>query len=263
MKLRRAEVDTQFWQEWWDRKAARLRSDIELDRGVTRQPLELERRATQRFLAALRPASTDCLLDVGCGTGVNLERVAPLVDRAIGIDLSEGMLRRARMRMEYLNLANVALVHGNVADLKFQPNSFDKVICTSVTQYLGDNDCQKALQEMVRVAKPGAILILHIKNSRSLYGLSLRVAKPLARWCGRNAQPDVYRSAAWYEKWLDRFGASVIDYDSFGIFTFVPLSRPVVDAILHLEVNWIRSRWLKRFGVNYHITAQVREKTES
>ena len=62
-------------------------------------------------------ARTDShVLDVGCGAGQTLCRLAARVQEAWGIDLLETVLRAARLRATAAGLANVTLVHGNVAE---------------------------------------------------------------------------------------------------------------------------------------------------
>lgn len=246
-----------FWETWWDERAKRSRSDLEVDRGVSAQPLEVERRSEQQFLAALRPAPGDRVLDAGCGTGVNICKISPLVKEVVAIDLSKEMLGRAQKRIDAAKLRNVTLLKGGISRLEFRDNNFDKIICTSVLQYLDDNECRAALRECIRVCKPGGTLVIHAKNKTSLYGLSLMILKPVAKLFGRNRTPDVYRSRQWYERTLETFGGSIVGYDSFGIFTFVPLNRWLVRVILEIEAKRVRSMWLKRFGVNYKMTVRV------
>ena len=50
----------------------------------------------QAALDALALESGDRLLDVGCGSGAAVRHAAPTVERAIGVDLSPGMIERAR-----------------------------------------------------------------------------------------------------------------------------------------------------------------------
>ena len=53
---------------------------------------DLEAACVRRWLNGAR------VLEAGCGTGLLLERVRRFAPRAIGLDLSRGMLRRARAR---------------------------------------------------------------------------------------------------------------------------------------------------------------------
>ena len=80
----------------------------------------LYREARAAAAAALRLAHGDAVLDVPCGTGQSL---AALVDgagprgRVVGVDLSDGMLREARRRVEKQAWSNVELVAGDVGAL--------------------------------------------------------------------------------------------------------------------------------------------------
>jgi SAM-dependent methyltransferase len=69
------------------------------------------------------------VLDIGCGAGFTLCRLAPKVAEIWGIDQDEALLEAARQRVAKLNLANAKLVLGNVAvadDLKQLPDdAFD------------------------------------------------------------------------------------------------------------------------------------------
>ncbi len=50
-------------------------------------------------LGALAPGPDDQLLDVGCGSGAAVRAAAATVDRAVGVDLSPGMIDRLIMRV--------------------------------------------------------------------------------------------------------------------------------------------------------------------
>ena len=91
------------------------------------------------LLALVREAAgeevrVDAALDLGCGTGLMGERLRPLTKRLVGIDLSFGMLEKARRKGLY-----DALVQGNVADPSIVPaERFDLVAAADVLIYLGD-----------------------------------------------------------------------------------------------------------------------------
>src|SRR3712207_5043356 len=53
----------------------------------------------RKALEELDPRAGDRVLDVACGAGALVVEVAPHVERAVGIDLSEGMLELARDRL--------------------------------------------------------------------------------------------------------------------------------------------------------------------
>ena len=107
-----------------------------------------------RTLAALdaRPGlapRAQRVLDVGCGTGVLLER---LPGPSVGLDRSPAMLARARRR-----LPHAPLVVGDAAALPFPDASFDAAVTNSALHYL--DDPAAAVRELVRVTKPGGAVV--------------------------------------------------------------------------------------------------------
>lgn len=102
----------------------------------------------------------DRVLDVGCGTGDDVIRMAGIVGpfgRAVGLDLSESMIEQARQRSEGSDLP-VEFVPGSAYDLPFPDASFDACRCERVLQHL--DEPLKAIQEMVRVVRPGGRVLL-------------------------------------------------------------------------------------------------------
>jgi len=101
----------------------------------------------------------DQVLDMGCGTGIDIpllyRRVGP-EGRVVGIDLSQGMICRARKRISRNPSVNIPLVRGNALYLPFESNSFDAVFCDYLISTL---PAVIAIKEAFRVAKPGASMV--------------------------------------------------------------------------------------------------------
>ncbi|HLB29282.1 MAG TPA: methyltransferase domain-containing protein [Dehalococcoidia bacterium] len=77
--------------------------------------------------------------------------------RVYGLDISEGMLAQARKKLAALPY-EVELLWGNAEDLPYPDNSFDAVLNFGALNFITDR--KKAIDEMVRVAKPGAKIVL-------------------------------------------------------------------------------------------------------
>ena len=103
------------------------------------------------------------VLEAGCGTGLLLEQVERVASHAVGVDLSRGMLERARQR-------GLSVVQGSVTALPFADASFDTVYSMKVLAHVPDIDL--ALREMARVTRPGGHLVLEFYNRWSLRYLS-------------------------------------------------------------------------------------------
>jgi ubiquinone/menaquinone biosynthesis C-methylase UbiE len=105
------------------------------------------------------------LLEVGCGTGLLLRRFAQVTKSARGIDLSPGMLEKARER-------GLDVRTGSATDLPFPDASFDVTCSFKVLAHVPD--IEKALREMIRVTRPEGTVIAEFYNPYSLRGLVKR-----------------------------------------------------------------------------------------
>jgi len=124
---------------------------------------DLELQVTVPFARGAR------VLELGCGTGLILARVAEVADEAVGIDLSEGMAQHARERGLDVHI-------GSVCQLPFEDDEFDLTYSFKVLAHVPDIDA--ALREAARVTKPGGHLLLEFYNPWSLRYLAKRVAGP-------------------------------------------------------------------------------------
>jgi SAM-dependent methyltransferase len=106
------------------------------------------------------------VLEVGCGTGLILQRIAPLAREARGIDLSPGMLAAARAR-------GLDVLEGSATELPFGDATFDLVYSFKVLAHVPDIGL--ALREVERVLKPGGIAALEFYNPWSLRYLARRL----------------------------------------------------------------------------------------
>jgi phosphatidylethanolamine/phosphatidyl-N-methylethanolamine N-methyltransferase len=120
------------------------------------------------------------LLEIGIGTGLTLPRY-PSGISITGIDVSEGMLEKAREKVEELKLKNVDLKLMSAESLDFPDNSFDRVFAPSVLSVV--NDPVKVLDEMVRTCKPGGYIcaVAHFAGQRPETKLIDKVFEPFTQ----------------------------------------------------------------------------------
>src|SRR3989454_202143 len=109
----------------------------------------------------------ESVLEVGVGTGLALP-CYPRTCEVVGIDLSAGMLARCRQRVQELGLAHVTLHRMDASAMEFPDDSFDAVMAAYVVTAVPDY--RMAMQEMVRVCKPGGRIILlnHFSNGNPI-----------------------------------------------------------------------------------------------
>ncbi len=122
------------------------------------------------------------VLEVGCGTGLVLQRVATFARSAKGIDLSPGMLEKARER-------NLDVTLGSATELPFADESFDVTCSFKVLAHIPE--IEKALSEMTRVTRPGGYVLAEFYNPYSLRGLVKRFG-PAGRVADAAAESDVF-----------------------------------------------------------------------
>ncbi|MBM3779315.1 MAG: class I SAM-dependent methyltransferase [Acidimicrobiia bacterium] len=112
------------------------------------------------------------ILDCGCGTGVNLELLAPY-GRAVGLDLTESGLHMARR-------AGRPLVRASVVHLPYRSESFDLVTSFDVLQSVQEDAA--AMAEMARVLRPGGALVLTLAAFELLRGDHSVLAREVRRY---------------------------------------------------------------------------------
>lgn len=106
-------------------------------------------------ILALQPQR---VLEIGCGTGMLLARVAPRCTAYVGIDFSQTALDHIRaMKQRVAGLDHITLLERTADDLAdLATQSFDTVVINSVVQHFPDVDyLLRILKGAVRLVKPG------------------------------------------------------------------------------------------------------------
>lgn len=143
-----------------------------------------EDQARTEILDPLEPCGK--VLEVSVGPGVNLPymREYPAVREIHGLDLSNGQLAGCRRFARQRNWP-VHLYQGNAECLPFQNNVFDSVFHVGGINFF--NDKQKAITEMIRVAKPGAKILICDETERGARGYELTLPGFKSSFKGRRA----------------------------------------------------------------------------
>jgi phosphatidylethanolamine/phosphatidyl-N-methylethanolamine N-methyltransferase len=131
----------------------------------------LERRVMRRWRELIwREVCGGHVLEVGIGTGYNTPYYPPGLSVA-AVDVSLGMLRRTRAKLESKGMDVPALAQMDVQHLAFADGSFDCAVATLV--FCGVPDPVQGLRELARVVRTGGRIIL-LEHMRA-------ASKPLAR----------------------------------------------------------------------------------
>lgn len=111
------------------------------------------------------------VLEVGCGTGLILGRVASFARTATGIDLSAGMLAKATER-------GLAVSQGSATSLPIRDASVDVAYSFKVLAHVAE--IERAMAELARVVRPGGWVLAEFYNARSLRRLVKWLKPPTA-----------------------------------------------------------------------------------
>jgi ubiquinone/menaquinone biosynthesis C-methylase UbiE len=116
----------------------------------------------EQALAELGLGPGTHLLDAGCGAGELAIAMAPRVQpggRVVGVDLNADTINLARDAAAAAGV-EVDFRIGDIRDLPCAENEFEAVRCERVFQHLERADWPRAAAELIRVARPGAIIQL-------------------------------------------------------------------------------------------------------
>lgn len=219
-----------FWQGWREGSSPYRQLKSECDRSLT--------------LEALQLGDGERVLEVGCGYGFisrALRNSAKV--RWVGLDRSESMIRKLRASLP--ELRSEALI-GDANHLPFPANSFDKVLCTGVLMHLSDE--LSALREMVRVLRPGGLLVCSMNNALSPFSLPARLKNRLKKDFIQN-----FHLPGTYQRYFRRLGLQLLQLRGDSVFATMslqlgPYSFPPSRAFstLHALDQWTvrRFAWL-------------------
>jgi SAM-dependent methyltransferase len=159
------------------------------------------------------------ILDVGCGTGEAVLRLAPLYPQAslLGVDLEEAHLEPARARCAGFG-PRVQFQSDDALALSLPADTFDLVVSRHVLQSVPD--APRAVAEMARVAKPGGRLHLLAED----YGML---------WC----HPTAHDSDEFWQRLPLEFGRTIgvdnhVGRTMFTVLTDLGLAEITVDYVV-------------------------------
>ena len=108
----------------------------------------------------------DIILDVGCGGGININRMAKKAKMVYGVDYSIESVNLSReVNRQEIYDGRVKVLEGNVASLPFEDNTFD-IVTAFETVYFWP-DIEKCFGEVKRVLKPGGTFLIGMESNGS------------------------------------------------------------------------------------------------
>lgn len=114
----------------------------------------------RRAIAELQLKPGNLVVELGCGTGINFERLEREVGpggRLIGVDITPEMLEQARSRVQESEWKNVTLVESDMAEFEF-PAEVDGIISAGALSYVSEYD--QVVAKAARSLRPGGRLVI-------------------------------------------------------------------------------------------------------
>jgi phosphatidylethanolamine/phosphatidyl-N-methylethanolamine N-methyltransferase len=144
----------------------------------------LVRRRIARAVSHMPIRPADQILDLGIGTGVSLDYYPLDRGRVIGVDLSGGMLRKAREKIRERGLPNALVFQADAMRLPFADDTFDHVFMSHVISVVSDP--YRLIQETQRVAKPNAriVIVNHFQSTNRFIAMFEKWLCPLCTRLG-------------------------------------------------------------------------------
>ena len=226
-------------------------------RSVNESNLQSERPPAAEFLRALRAAQGDVLadmvrdtgiadgmrvLDVGCGDGFFMKRIARLIGpsgQIVGLDIDARALRAAAANCRGLGVP-YALVQGQSCSLPFPDRCFDA--CFSALSFFDFSDPVSVVRSMCRVTRGGGTVavIEHDFNHQALFPFPAGLELALEQALSQAARAADGTSARFYAArnlpvWLSEGGLTDITRRSYTRDLSFPLStseRRYIDVFL-------------------------------
>lgn len=162
------------------------------------------------------------VLEIGVGTGKNLPYYSEHL-QITAIDLSPGMLKRARKKLTKQEAQHVVLKEMNAQNLEFDNDSFDEVVATFA--FCSVPDPVLGLKEALRVTKPGGKfhLLEHMRSRNSgLASVMVKLDKPIHRLIGVHIARETVQN-------VGEAGWNVVDVKDLmpsGIFRMIKAEKP-------------------------------------
>lgn len=168
-------------------------------------------RVTSLAIEKLLPRNL-VIADIGCGTGSLTFELARFAHKAIGVDLSTEMLRRARELAKEKRVSNVEFRMGDALKLPLKSNQVDAAFSVMVLHFL--EEPEHAIKELCRITRPGGSVILVDLVDHKQEWMREQMAH---RWLGFEQNK--------VEQWLRAAGAATVDYELTGSYAGEKMAR--------------------------------------
>ncbi|PIE84435.1 MAG: SAM-dependent methyltransferase [Bacteroidia bacterium] len=142
-------------RDWAGKLATFIKRTISPD---GRDTYETTRALSERMLEFAGVQRGERVLDLGCGWGASMHAFAPRFASALGVDLSEENIRRARAA--FAGDTHVAFQQGRIEDLTLPAGSVDLVVSSLVLHQVVRGGWERLFSTVARMLRPGGEMVM-------------------------------------------------------------------------------------------------------
>lgn len=141
---------------------------------LTTAKLSRYRKLQERCISKLDFKDTDCVLCAGIGTGNEILHIWRKNKQVtiVGVDYSKNALQKARQKALQFG-QNLEVYERDVQNLAFPPETFDKIVCIHVTDFVQDKRGTTA--ELIRVLKTGGEFVITYPSAVEGFKLGMKI----------------------------------------------------------------------------------------
>ncbi len=210
--------------------------------------VEVPREFIKRYLKA-----SDVVLDAGGGTGINAIMMAERCKKVTLLDITSRILQLAEKNIAEAEVSDrIELVNGDITDLsRFQDGEFTFVVCVGdAISYVLERRF-KAIEELIRVAQKGSILIIgcdsklgfmRMKLARGSLDEAIEIYKTSECYCGMGPRTHLY-TVDEMTALLKRQGCNVLEVAS------TPTFADTIDTSTYSE----KEKWERLKGLELEV----------
>ena len=120
------------------------------------------------------------ILDVGCGEGLLVQRLASQAQYVIGVDPDENSIQRAKRRL--LGVPNVTFENKDFLEYTAIPGTFDAIIFVASIHHLDGKSAFNKAKELL--APDGLLLVVGCAKSKTLTDWVIEIGRTPFAWIG-------------------------------------------------------------------------------
>lgn len=176
--------------------------------------------------ALVEPGVGERVLEIGCGTALQLGRYRGEGRRLVGLDLDMGMLLRARENLK----GQGELTRGDAGRLPFGDRAFDLVLACFMLHEMPTETRRRTLSEARRVLASNGRFLLTDFSARTDLGFGGKFYKLLIKGIEASVGGDHYRG---YRDYMARGGLPpLIEEAGFSVVCSSTIGRGAIDVLL-------------------------------